>query len=198
MFDIICSSGLFFNTIVIKQKGIDMKKAISTIVMLKLLLLAADVWAYSVVTIQKWGINQNDVIKKYLSNANYKQYALNQIAGYNNKLLNYILAIDADYKNKITIFRTGKGITRDFMFIGTKLYVVTDYMQLSNAESSSEVISALGKIYGTPQKQTEANTTTYTYTKDQTKIIAILEAKGQKYSMTIYYYYKNLFKSLLQ
>ncbi|HQL44934.1 MAG TPA: hypothetical protein PL073_13705, partial [Spirochaetota bacterium] len=63
MFDIICSSGLFFNTIVIKQKGIDMKKAISTIVMLKLVLLAADVWAYSVVTIQKWEINQNDVIK---------------------------------------------------------------------------------------------------------------------------------------
>ncbi|MGB4267548.1 MAG: hypothetical protein WBK20_00055 [Spirochaetota bacterium] len=163
-----------------------------------IIIIVAQVWAYVAMDIQKWEIDKKEVIKSYIHTLSYKTYTLNQLKGYSNKLLNYILAIDENYRDKIVILRVTGDITRDFMFINNKLYVITDYMQKSSEDYISGTIALLEKKYGVPQKQSEGTTKTYTFTRDETKVIAIGENKGNNYSLTIYYYYKNLFRSLMQ
>ncbi|MDH7552856.1 MAG: hypothetical protein QHH74_04295 [Spirochaetota bacterium] len=175
-----------------------MKRILSLFTVLSLVIVIAQVWAYIAMDIQKWEIDKKDVITSYIQKLSYKTYTLNQLQGYKNKLLNYILAIDENFKDKIVIIRVTSDITRDFMFINNKLYVITDYMQKSSEDYMSGAIAQLEKKYGVPQKQSEGATTTYTFTRDETKVIAIGEKKGNKYSLTIYYYYKNLFRSLMQ
>lgn len=175
-----------------------MKRRVSIMLIFVFILPVAIVWAYDVLYVQNWEIKQKDVIKNYIHKASYKTYTLSQLQGYSNKLLNYILAIDENYKSRIVIVRVGSEITRDFMFIDDKLYVITDYMQKSSEGYISGAIAQLEKKYGVPQKQSESTTTTYTFTRDETKVIAIAENKGKQYSLSVYYYYKNLFRSLMQ
>lgn len=175
-----------------------MKRMLSLLTGLSIIIVIAQVWAYVAMDIQKWEIDKNDVITSYIQKSPYKTYKLSQLKGYSNKLLNYILAIDENYKDKVIILRVTGDITRDFMLINNKLYVITDYMQKSSEDYISGAIAQLGKKYGVPQKQSEGTTTTYTFTRDETKVIAIGENKGNNYSLTIYYYYKNLFRSLMQ
>ena len=175
-----------------------MKRILSLFTVLSLVIGITQVWAYIAMDIQKWEIDTKDVITSYIQKLSYKRYTLNQLQGYKNKLLNYILAIDENFKDKIVIIRVTGDITRDFMFINNKLYVITDYMQKSSEDYISGAIAQLEKKYGVPQKQSEGATTTYTFTRDETKVIAIGENKGNNYSLTIYYYYKNLFRSLMQ
>ncbi|MGQ9843903.1 MAG: hypothetical protein ACUVRK_10105 [Spirochaetota bacterium] len=175
-----------------------MKRIVSIMLLFVFISLVAMAGLYDVVYVKNWEVNQNEVIKIYIQTLPYKTYTLSQLHGYTNKLLNYILAIDENYKTKVVIVRVASDITRDFMFIGNKLYVITDYMQKSTEEYILKAIAQLGKQYGVPQKQSEGETTSYTFTKDQTKVIAIAENKGKHYSFTIYYYYKNLFRSLMQ
>ncbi|MEJ5362805.1 MAG: hypothetical protein WHV26_12160 [Spirochaetota bacterium] len=165
---------------------------------LSIIIVVAQVWAYVVMDIQKWEIDKNEAITSYIQKSPYKTYTLSQLKGYSNKLLNYILAIDENYKDKVVILRVTSDSTRDFMFINNKLYVITDYMQKSSEVSISGTIAQLEKKYGVPQKQSEGTTTTYTFTRNETKVIAIGENKGNNYYLTIYYYYKNLFRSLMQ
>lgn len=175
-----------------------MKKIVRTAIMLIFTCMVLRVWAYTGIDVQKWEINQNDAVGLYIQKSPYKRYTLSQLQGYTNKLLNYILAIDENYKAKVVIFRVTSETTRDFMFIDNKLYVVTDYVQKPSEEYISGAIAQLEKKYGTPQKQSEGATTTWTFTRDDTKVIAIAESKGKNYSLTVYYYYKNLFRSLMQ
>jgi hypothetical protein len=175
-----------------------MKRILSLFTGLSLVIVISQVWAYVAMDIQKWEIDKKDVITSYIHKSPYKTYTLSQLKGYSNKLLNYILAIDENYKDKIVILRVTSDITRDFMFINNKLYVITDYMQKSSEDYISGAIAQLGEKYGMPQKQSEGATTTYTFTRDETKVISIAEKKGNNYSLTIYYYYKNLFRSLMQ
>jgi len=175
-----------------------MKRIFSIMLIFVFVLPIAIVWAYDVLYVQNWEAKRKDVIKNYVQKTPYKTYTLSQLQGYSNKLLNYILAIDENYKSRIVIVRVGSDITRDFMLIDDKLYVITDYMQQSSEGYITGTIAQLEKQYGVPQKQSEGVTTTYTFTKDETKVIAIAENKGKYYSLTIYYYYKNLFRSLMQ
>ena len=178
--------------------GNNMKRIASIMLLFVFILSVTIAGAYDVLYVKNWEVNQNDVIKNYIHKSPYKMYTLSQLQGYTNKLLNYILAIDENYKDKVVIIRVSSDITRDFMFINNKLYVITDYMQKSSEEYISGTIAQLEKQYGVPQKQSEGTTTTYTFTKDESKVIAIAENKGKHYSLTIYYYYKNLFRSLMQ
>ncbi len=163
-----------------------------------LIIIVSQVWAYVAMDIQKWEIDKAEVIRSYIHTLSYKTYTLSQLKGYSNKLLNYILAIDENYKNRLIVLRVTGDITRDFIFINNKLYVITDYMQKSSEDYILGAIAQLKKKYGVPQKQSEGATTTYTFTRDETKVIAIGENKGTNCSLTIYYYYKNLFRSLMQ
>lgn len=175
-----------------------MKRIVSIMLLFVFISLVAMAGLDDVLYVNNWEANQNDVITIYIQKLPYKTYTLSQLQGYSNKLLNYVLAIDENYKTKIIIVRVASDITRDFMFIGNKLYVITDYMQKSTEEYISKAIAQLGKQYGVPHKQSEGETTSYSFTKDETKVIAIAENKGKHYSFTIYYYYKNLFRSLMQ
>lgn len=175
-----------------------MKRVLSIIFLFIFISLVAMAGPHDVLYVKNWEVNQNDVIKIYIQKSPYKTYTLSQLQGYSNKLLNYVLAIDENYKTRVVIVRVAGDITRDFMFIGNKLYVITDYMQKSSEEYISKAIAQLQKQYGVPQKQSEGETASYTFTKDETKVIAIAENKGKHYSFTIYYYYKNLFRSLMQ
>ncbi len=175
-----------------------MKRIVHTAIMLIFMGMVLQVWAYIGIDVQKWEINQNDAVKLYILQSPYKKYTLSQLQGYTNKLLNYILAIDENYKTRVVIVRVTSETTRDFMFIDNKLYVVTDYVQKPPEDYISGAIAQIEKKYGTPQKQSEGTTTTWTFTRGDTKVIAIADTKGKNYSLTVYYYYKNLFRSLMQ
>ncbi len=175
-----------------------MKRLVHMAILTGLFCIVLQVWAYDAIDVQKWEISHDDVVKLYIQKSEYKKYTLPQLQGYTNKLLNYILAIDENYRTKVNIVRVGGENTRDFLFIDNKLYVVTDYMQKPSRDYITGAIAKLEKKYGVPQKQSEGETTTYTFTMGETKVIAIAEPKSKNYSLTVYYYYKNLFRSLMQ
>src|SRR6056297_287956 len=152
-----------------------------------------------VLRIYSWQKNTEQVKKQYISGQKLKRNVVPvSKLGYTHKILNYILAIDADLKEKVTIYRVESSFSRDYLFVNDTLYAVSDrYKSISN-KSIQSIIGSLKRYYGTPRVQHDRDVTINTYSKDNTKVIFIIETSKQGKKATVYYYAKNLFQSLMK
>lgn len=149
-----------------------------------------------VLKIYAWQKTVDQVEKQYITGKNHKEKNVSPAnPGYNNKILNYILAINADLKESIILKRIAKGYTRDFLFVDKQLYSISDRYSKVKPGSIRKLTGKLEQYYGKPKKQSNRDLTINTYSRDNTKVICIIENSGQ---VTVYYYDKNLFKSLMK
>ncbi len=164
--------------------------------LLTILPLQADV---NVLRIYSWQKNTEKVQKQYISGQNLKGKVVSVASlGYNHKILNYILAINADLKQKVIVHRTESSFSRDFLFVNDTLYSVSDRYSRISKKNIENLLGSLKRNYGTPRTQNDGKVTINTYSKDNTKVLCIIETSQQGKQATVYYYAKNLFQSLMK
>lgn len=154
--------------------------------------------AYSMTGIDAWGTSRDVTIKKQaLAANNFTEFSPADHPEYENKIMNYIVAIDANLKNKINIVRTKEDPRRDFLFVNNKLYsVLEDYGKISNDKFQS-IIRNLSGVFGRPSVQQDRNMTIHTFFNDKTKVLVLSNAKGGAVECRIYLYSGKLFKMLM-
>ncbi len=149
--------------------------------------------------IYSWQKNTEQVKKKYISKQKLKGNVVPvSKLGYTHKILNYILAINDDLEEKVTIHRVASSFSRDFLFVNDTLYSVSDRHNRISDSSIQSLLGDLKRHYGTPRVQHHRDVTINTYSKDNTKVIFIIDASNQGKNATVYYYAKNLFQSLMK
>jgi len=152
-----------------------------------------------VLRIYSWQKNIEQVEKQYISGQKLKRNVVPvSKLGYTHKILNYILAINADLKEKVTIHRVESAFSRDFLFVNDILYSVSDRHNRISNKSIQSLLGSLKRYYGTPRVQHDRDVIINTYSKDNTKVIFIIETSKQGKKATVYYYAKNLFQSLMK
>ena len=150
----------------------------------------------NVLKIYAWQETVDQVEKQFITGKNYEEKNVSPSnPGYNNKILNYILAINAELKDSITIKRIVKGYTRDFIFVDNQLYSVSDRYNDVKSRSLRVLTSNLEKYYGKSQMHSNKGIRINTYSRDNTRVIGIIDASVE---VTVYYYARNLFKSLMK
>ena len=82
---------------------------------------------------------------------------------YQNKILSYITAIDADLANKIMIVRTDSSPVIDYLFVNDKLYTVMENWGRVDQATEKSIQSRLGAKFGQPVIQKDASLHIYSY-----------------------------------
>ncbi len=143
-----------------------------------------------------WGISKPTVISKYLGK-DYVEFQPINKPDYENKIMNYIIAIDSNNKGKITILRTKKIPEKDFLLVNNKLYSVLENYDLISASAVNDIIKRLTDTYGTATIQKDKNMTIYSYMSKKTKVLVLTYSKAGKQECKVYYYASQLFKMLI-
>ncbi len=144
-----------------------------------------------------WGISRKAIIDAYISPREYTEFRHSERPDYQNKIMNYIIAINSALSDKITIIRSKSDPEKDFLLVNNKLCsVLEDYNRLSHSSLAS-IISNLSGRYKQPSIQKDRDLTIYSFFDNRTKIIVIAQDKDRLVSCKVYYYSSKLFRMLL-
>jgi hypothetical protein len=144
-----------------------------------------------------WGISRTAIIESYISPREYTEFRHTERPDYQNKIMNYIIAINSALSDKITIIRSKSDPEKDFLLVNNKLCsVLENYNRLSHSSLSS-IISNLSGRYKQPSIQKDRDLTIYSFFNNKTKVIVIAQDKDRLVSCKVYYYSSRLFRMLL-
>lgn len=145
----------------------------------------------------RWGISREETIKRYLPSENYTSFSPASKPEYENKILSFILAINIDIKDKITILRGEGAPQRDYLLIRDKLYSVMENYGVISASDFEKVISKLSSEYKAPNIQKDKNTVTYSFYGKDTKVLVLSYEKQKLVDCRVYHYASKLFRILI-
>ncbi len=145
----------------------------------------------------RWGISKEDTIKRHLPSGNYISFSPSSKPEYDNKILSFILAINSDIKDKISIIRSEGTPQRDYLLIRDKLYSVMENYGVITASEFEKVISKLSSEYKSPNIQKDKNTVTYSFYGKDTKVLVLSYEKHKLMDCRVYHYASKLFRILI-
>lgn len=145
----------------------------------------------------RWGISKEETIKRHLPSGNYTSFSPSSKPEYDNKILSFILAINSDIKDKITILRAEGSPQRDYLLIRDKLYSVMENYGVIPASDFEKVISKLSSEYKAPNIQKDKNTVTYSFYGKDTKVLVLSYEKQKLVDCRVYHYASKLFRILI-
>jgi hypothetical protein len=167
---------------------------ISTIISIFLM----EIDSYTITKIAGWGASKDAVIKEYLQNdKNIIRFKPSEKPEYKNKILTYIVAIDADLANSIDIIRSSTRPEKDFLFVKDRLYSILENRGPIGKSSEDRLINELKSAYGNPGIQKDNQSLIYSFKDNETKVLLILSKEAGSSVCTLYYYASKLFKMLL-
>lgn len=155
-------------------------------------------YAQATLTGLTWGITKTECDQAFpFTDKDVRVFSPADDNKYENRIMNYIIAIDTDLKSDIVIYRTLKAPVKDFLFVKNRLYsILEDYGNISSSEEQ-RTIDSLKKTYGEPSVLRDKNVVIYSYQDANTKVIMISSQKGNAYNCKAYYYASKLFKMLM-
>lgn len=146
----------------------------------------------------EWGISMAAVRKGIPSSAATVQFTPAEDPEYENKIMSYITAIDADLVKKITIVRVKSQPVTDYLFVGDRLYTIMESWGEIDAGKGKTIETTLSGKYGAPLVQQDKNFYIYSYKNDKTKVLYYLtKISDTRSKCTVYYYTKKLFRALI-
>lgn len=177
----------------IKKNAYIVRIATGTVLALILALTAAAAGAE-----YEWGTSIAAVRKGIPGGAATVQFAPSEDPAYENKIMSYITAIDAELVKKITIVRVKSEPVTDYLFVGDKLYTIMESWGDIDARRGKEIETALAGKYGAPLVQQDKSLSIYSYNNDRTKVLFYLtKVSDTRSRCTVYYYTKKLFRILI-
>jgi len=172
-----------------------MKKFIKIITITMVLL--AGITIYSQNQDYKWGTSYEEFLSTIDKSKKIIAFKPSEKPRYKNIIMNYITAIDAKFKTKISILRVDGDPKIDYMFINKKFYsVLIDYGKIDN-NSELKIIKDLNNKYGTPSIQKSKDFFIYAYTNQNLKILFYRKKINNKIKCKEFIYAKKLFRMLL-
>lgn len=144
-----------------------------------------------------WGMCKDDVVKKHLGAASYSSFSPSAKPEYDNKILNFILAINNDTKEKISIMRSAGVPERDYLLINGKLYSVLENYGAIPSSGLDRVIGELSSTYKSPTVQKDKNMVTYSFYGKDTKVLVLSSQKQNLVDCKVYHYAGKLFRILI-
>jgi len=145
----------------------------------------------------RWGADKKSVFTFYVKNTPHFEFSVSRMPSYKNKIMNYILAIDSNLKDRITIIRASSDPVRDYLFVNKKLYSVLEYHGRIPKNDLSDIIKNLSSVYRDPTIQKDKGLTIYSFMGDNTKVITLARDKKNAVECKTYFYASNLFRMLL-
>jgi hypothetical protein len=180
-----------------KQLATTGRLALSAALMLLLIPAMAGLTPVSAADYE-WGSPMARVKKAITPGANATEFSPADDPNYENKIMSYITAIDADLVKKITIVRVKAQPMVDYLFVNDKLYTVMESWGEVEPNKSKEIETNLTTQYGAPLVQQDKNFYTYSYNNDKTKVLYYLVKQPDgKAKCIVYYYTKKLFRILI-
>lgn len=171
--------------------------AVLCLVMAVAVLLAAAGKGYSQ-DMGEWEMSRKDLIKKLSeSDVRYKEIKPGREPRYENKIMDYIVAIDENLKGSIGILRTRTVPERDYLFIKEKLYSVLEKYGTIPREQVNAIIGQLQARYGKPQVRHEKATAIYSFEGSGTKVLLHSSTVYKSVDCQVYYYAGILFRRLV-
>jgi hypothetical protein len=148
--------------------------------------------------LDKWAASKDDIIKSNTkSGEKYVIFSPADKTDYENKIMNYIIALDKELKKEMKLLRIKTEPEKDFLLVKEKLYCLKeDYRTIARPKLDS-VIKELSAKYGQATQQKDANIETYTLSDKDTKVLILAQVKSSGVSCIIYYYPSRLFKMLI-
>lgn len=116
---------------------------------------------------------------------------------YENKIMNYILAIDGTLETRMIIVRTRTAPLRDYLMVKGKLYSILEHYGTVSSSKLEELVKTLTATYGPPQLQKTATVKTYSFSGRGTKALLLVHRKSADVECRIYYYSNSIFKMLI-
>lgn len=146
----------------------------------------------------EWEMSRKDLIKK-LSGADvrYKEIKPGREPRYENKIMDYIIAIDENLKGSIGILRTRTVPERDYLFIKDRLYSVLEKYGIIPREQVNAIIGQLQARYGKPRVRNENATAIYSFEGSGTKVLLHSSTVYRSVDCQVYYYAGILFRRLV-
>jgi len=169
---------------------------IMTVIAFTVILFAPN--AFATLSGLTWGISKSECVQKFsYTDADIRAFSPSDDSRYENRIMNYIVAIDSDLKSDITIFRTVKSPIRDLLFVKNRLYSILEDYGTVSAAVERRTLESLKKSYGEPSIQRDKQVVIYSFQDANTKVIMISTQKGSGYDCKVYYYAARLFKMLM-
>ena len=146
----------------------------------------------------EWGSPMAAVKKAMPQGGGATEFTPADDPNYENKIMSYITAIDADLVKKIVIVRVKAQPMVDYLFVNDRLYTVMENWGEVEPNKDKEIETGLTTQYGAPLVQQDKNFYIYSYNNDKTKVLYYLvkQANG-KSKCIVYYYTKKLFRILI-
>ncbi len=146
----------------------------------------------------EWGSPIEKIKKAIPQGSNYVEFLPSDNPNYENKIMSYITAIDADLIKKITIIRVKTQPVVDYLFVNDRLYTIMENWEEVEPKKGKEIETTLTNQYGSPLVQQDKNFYIYSFNNDKTKVLYyLMKVSDSKYKCTVYYYTKKLFRILI-
>ncbi|MCP4762486.1 MAG: hypothetical protein GY870_11955 [archaeon] len=151
---------------------------------------------YSTSTVDSWAISRDAVIKENITpSTKYIEFSPAKKPKYENKIMNYIVALDQELMNEIKIIRIQANPEKDFLMVKNKLYSIKESYNSISKKKMDKVIKKLTSRYGKSSLQKDEKMVIYTFSNNQTKVLVYSYLKSKK--AEVYLYAKQLFKMLI-
>jgi hypothetical protein len=173
------------------------KRIASAILVIGMLISSGLAGSFSLQNYKQWGISRDEVISKYLAADKFTEFKPSARPEYENKIMNYIVAIDSGLKDRIQILRGGKGPRADYLFVDEKLYCVLEDYDLISVAALGELVKGMSSIYGKSNIQKDRSMTIYSFFSSETKVLVLASVKSGRVEVKAYYYASKLFKMLI-
>jgi hypothetical protein len=116
---------------------------------------------------------------------------------YDNKIANYLMAINGGIADSMTILQAASTPRRDYLFIKNRLMAIMERHGAMSTAAFAETLGSVTNAYGRPHVQHEGTTTTYSFTGEKTTALVQISKIEDHYECTIHYYTRSLFRLLL-
>lgn len=142
-----------------------------------------------------WGRTAGELTQE-LSRANtqFEEINLQKNPGYRNRMIDFIVKVDAGLKEKITVIRARTDPERDYLFLSGRLFSVRERYGDLSRERFDSIAREMRSAFGEPVITEEKKTTVHSYAGRGTRAILRSRRTQAGVECIAYYYDSNLFR----
>lgn len=144
-----------------------------------------------------WGMTM-EAFRSANSATEFTPFNPKTTADYTNRIMTYIIGIDATTKDKMEVLRLKSGPVRDYLFVDKKLFSVMDDHGETTVKNVKDLREALSARFGHYEVKKDYGLLVYSYSDRKTRVLLYAKTVDDNLvKCRIYYYPEKLFMMLL-
>ncbi len=145
-----------------------------------------------------WGLTKEAVLSRIIAPGTaVSELSPRANPRYDNKIANYLLFINGELADRMTIVQAASVPAKDYLFISNRLMAVMERHGAIGTAAFAETLGAVTNVYGKPHIQHEGSTTSYSFSGEKTSVLVQLSKVEDRHLCTVHYYARSIFRLLL-